>query len=88
METIKEWFNNKGILLDINSDLTFEAVMRQPYNFYDMSDCGESDIRQMVFEEISEIYGISYEVIYDSWLSENNDCWVLVRDKKINLILE
>jgi ppGpp synthetase/RelA/SpoT-type nucleotidyltranferase len=59
---------------EIREDITFWslwAMMSQGYNVYDILDVADSVIRERVFEELSEILEIDYDVIYQKWLNSD-----------------
>ena len=60
---------------EINPDIDFWLLwkyMSQGYNFYNVLGVGDSVIRERVFEKLSEILGIDYDVIYQKWLNSDN----------------
>ncbi len=56
---------------EINPDIDFWLLwkyMTQGYNVYNVLGVGDSLIRERVFQKLSEILGIDYDVIYNKWL--------------------
>lgn len=55
----------------IDNELTFARALGAVSlggGFYDVLGVGESDVREIVFQEIANRYGIDYGIIYESWL--------------------
>ena len=46
-------------------------MMSQGYDVYNILGVGDSVIRERVFEELSEILEIDYDVIYQKWLNSD-----------------
>ena len=60
---------------EIRENLTFWSLwsmMSQGYNVYDVLDVSDSLVRERVFEELSKILGIDYDIIYQKWLNSDN----------------
>lgn len=56
---------------DFNCTATFADLNRAMHNgedFYEFLNCTESAERELVFEEMSRIYGTDYGYWYDLWL--------------------
>lgn len=57
---------------ELNPDITFRDLlegMMQGYDVYEMlGDGSDSLMRERVFERMSDVYGITYESIYELWL--------------------
>jgi hypothetical protein len=56
---------------DIDDNITFEEVyhaMKMGDNFYETIGAGDSVIRERIFEELSNLYKVSYDDIYTMWL--------------------
>lgn len=76
LEYIREYYMRTypsdpcGKLLD--PDITFRDLlesMMQGYDVYEtLGDCSDSLVRERVFERMSEVFGITYESIYELWL--------------------
>ena len=57
---------------DIDGNLTFEEVyhaLNMHDDIYDTIGVGDSVIRERIFQELSYIYRVSYDDIYDKWIS-------------------
>lgn len=57
---------------DIDGSLTFEEVyhaLNMNDDIYDTIGVGDSVIRERIFQELSYIYRVSYDNIYDKWIS-------------------
>lgn len=57
---------------DIDGSLTFEEVyhaLNMHDDIYDTIGVGDSVIRERIFQELSYIYRVSYDDIYDKWIS-------------------
>jgi hypothetical protein len=56
---------------EINDKITFKrfwAYLSQGYNVYEVLEVADSLIRERVFEKLSEIYAVDYDVVYNMWL--------------------
>ena len=72
---IKGWYTKKYSTDDlgeqINDNITFRglwAYMNQGYDVYEVLGVGDSLVRERVFEKLSEILGVDYDVVYNKWL--------------------
>ena len=75
---IKNWYKKTYPTDDlgeqIKDDITFWSLwgyMAQGYDVYDVLGVGDSAIRERVFEKLSEILGVGYDIVYNKWLSSN-----------------
>ena len=60
---------------DIIADVTFEDIydgMKNKQDFYDIIGVGDSLIRERVFNELADIYGVDYEDIYNIWIDSDD----------------
>ena len=55
-------FNRTATFADLN------RAMHHGVDFYDFLNCTESAERELVFEEMSRVYGTDYAYWYDLWL--------------------
>lgn len=75
---IRDWYKSEHPEDEAANDLrdvTFEevlAAMDRQEDFYDFTGCTESDIRESIFNKMSELSGRSYEEIYDLWLGDSH----------------
>ena len=56
---------------EIDDKITFKAFygyLWQGYDVYDVLEVNDSLIRERVFEKLSEILGVDYDVVYKKWL--------------------
>jgi hypothetical protein len=74
-EKIKDWYIKNHPTDDLgeelNDDVTFEDLWNGLHNkteVYSIMGVGDSVIRERLFERLSEIYGVDYNVIYKKWL--------------------
>ena len=59
-----------------DKDITFAEVNRRMHggeDFYEATDCGESEQRIYVFGEMSRIYGRPYNYWHDLWLAAHRE---------------
>lgn len=72
---IKDWYtktyptDEEG--KEINDKITFKGFygyLWQGYDVYDVLEVTDSLIRERVFEKLSEILGVDYDVVYKKWL--------------------
>ena len=75
-ENIKAWYTatypNDEAGQGIDESLTFEEVyhaLSMNDDIYDTIGVGDSVIRERIFQELSYIYRVSYDDIYDKWIS-------------------
>lgn len=76
---IKDWYtktyptDEEG--REIDEKITFKglwAYMSQGVDVYNVLAVSDSMIRERVFEKLSEIYGVDYDVVYKMWLRSDN----------------
>jgi|688.fasta_scaffold1108330_2 hypothetical protein len=69
---VKNWykrFNPKDKeVIKFMTDVTFEDVWNDTTNVYTLCGVSESDVREVIFEELSNIYKVDYDVVYYKWL--------------------
>jgi len=56
---------------DIRDEITFKSLwnmMHQGYDVYEVLDVYDSVVRERVFEKLSKILGVDYDVVYNKWL--------------------
>jgi antirestriction protein len=56
---------------ELNDQITFDGLwrmMNQRYDFYDLIDVADSLVRERIFSQIAKIYGIDYDLVYNTWL--------------------
>lgn len=82
-DSVKDWYERKypqdaDIVADVDPSLTFEkaALLIVPVKddedrFYETS-IDDSVARERVFEKIAEIYGVSYDDVYDTWMGKSD----------------
>ena len=75
-KNVKAWYTatypNDEAGRDIDKNLTFEEVyhaLNMNDDIYDTIGVGDSVIRERIFQELSYIYRVSYDDIYDKWIS-------------------
>lgn len=75
---VKEWYHKEypddDIWEEIDSDITFFDVystLRGKHDVYDVLGVGDSVVRERVFDKLSEIGKVDYDVIYNMWLGES-----------------
>jgi hypothetical protein len=75
---VKKWYlktyPKDDLGKEIREDITFWslwAYMSQGYDVYNILGVGDSMIRERVFEELSKILGVDYDVIYQKWLNSD-----------------
>jgi len=61
-------FFGKGL----NKELTFADVLAEPWNFYEAFNTAESEIRELVFTEITNIQGFDYDNVFLPWVYGDN----------------
>jgi hypothetical protein len=69
-QSIKDWYTNNYPTDDLGEELneiTFEDLWNTDNtdNIYEVMGVGDSVIRERLFERLSEIYGVSYDDVYD-----------------------
>lgn len=76
---IKDWYTKTyptdELGKEINEKITFKglwAYMSQGVDVYNVLAVSDSMIRERVFEKLSEIYGVDYDVVYKMWLRSDN----------------
>jgi hypothetical protein len=76
---IKDWYiktyPTDDLGKEINGKITFKefwSYLSQGYDVYDVLEVHDSVVRERIFEKVSDIYGIDYDVIYKKWLRSNN----------------
>ena len=95
---IREWMLKKHpeerkMLGGFRKDVTFAEVNRRMHkgeDFYEICDCGDSEQRIKVFEEMMRIYNTTYNYWYNLWLDVSREdpfikkaLAVLKKDKKL-----
>lgn len=75
---VKKWYlktyPKDDLGKEIREDITFWslwALMSQGYDVYNILGVGDSMIRERVFEELSKILGVDYDVVYQKWLNSD-----------------
>jgi hypothetical protein len=75
---VKKWYlktyPKDDLGKEIREDITFWslwAYMSQGYDVYNILGVGDSMIRERVFEELSKILGVDYDVVYQKWLNSD-----------------
>ena len=63
-------FNNKRTLALSDGLGDAYRVYGEGYDVYNILGVGDSMIRERVFEELSKILGVDYDVIYQKWLNQ------------------
>lgn len=59
---------------DIDPDATFDDALRAVSlggDFYDAIGVGDSIVRERIFSELADRYGVGYDDIYEAWLHES-----------------
>lgn len=82
-DSVKDWYERKypqdaDIVAHVDPSLTFEKaaslivpVKDDEDRFYETS-IDDSVARERVFEKIAEIYGVSYDDVYDTWMGKSD----------------
>lgn len=72
---IKSWYMKSyptdDMGKDIRDEITFKSLwnmMHQGYDVYEVLDVYDSVVRERVFEKLSQILGVDYDVVYNKWL--------------------
>lgn len=72
---IKDWYTKNyptdDLGEELNDNITFKGLwgmMSQGYDVYEVLGVGDSIVRERVFEKLSEILGVDYDVVYNKWL--------------------
>lgn len=72
---IKEYYTSEfptdELGIEIDPTATFDGLIEVLINYesvYDYIGVADSVVRERVFEKLSDILGVGYEVIYDKWL--------------------
>lgn len=72
MKNIKNWYESTypddELGQEINPDATFEELLINIPNIYDYLNVGDSVVRERVFEQLAEILGVEYEIVYQHWM--------------------
>ena len=78
--SIKEYYQNAfpsdDMGADINPNATFKGLMHTidtGRNVYKYIGVYDSVVRERVFQKLSELTGLDYNVIYDKWLNSDDD---------------
>ena len=76
---IKDWYTKTyptdDLGEELDSDATFEDVWTALHNgtdVYSVFGVGDSVIRERLFEELCNIYGVDYSYVYKKWLESND----------------
>lgn len=59
---------------EINEKITFKsfwAYLSQGYDAYEVLGVSDSVVRERVFEKLSDILGVDYDVVYQKWLASD-----------------
>ena len=74
-QKVQDWyikaFPDDELGEEINPDISFKDVldgMNKGEDVYDILAVGDSLVRERVFDQLSDIYNIDYDVIYNKWL--------------------
>lgn len=72
---VKDWYVNAYSTDDlgeeIKPDVTFADIdqnLESGAGIYDVFGVDDSLVRERIFEKLSELLGVDYNVIYDRWL--------------------
>ena len=72
-ENVKEWYHanypDDDIWKDINPNSTFSSVLLALVNHTNIYNviCGDSIVREKVFEKLADLLGFDYGTIYSMW---------------------
>lgn len=73
---IKDWYIKTFPTDELGNRLKSGITFKQAFNnlslgsaFYDFTGIEDSIIRERVFEQLSKVYGVSYDYIYNKWMS-------------------
>jgi len=75
---VKKWYtktySTDDLGQEINEDLSFWlfwSYLSQGYNVYSVLEVSDSLVRERVFQKLSEILEVDYDVIYKKWLNSD-----------------
>ena len=64
-------YSDDELGFDLADDVTFANILEalnDGIDVYDVMGAGDSVIRERIFQELSELLHVDYDVIYDLWL--------------------
>ena len=77
---VKDWYiktyPSDDLGQEINDKITFKslwAYMNNEYDVYEVLEVGDSIVRERIFEKLSEVLGVDYNVVYNKWLMSAED---------------
>ena len=65
-------YDDDPIRNDLNQHITWNTLyqgMQNGLDFYELMDCGDSIQRERIFWKMSDIFGTTYDKIYDLWIN-------------------
>lgn len=68
----------------IRENATVESVLKTPWRVYDITGVGDSLMRERIFDIVSRRKKITYNSIYDAWLSKS---WKKGPVKKADIVI-
>ena len=80
-DSVRKWYEREFAddavsVEDVDPNITFEMAAAYVIpkdgedRFYDYMGVHDSFVREQVFRKIAEIYGVSYDDVYDTWMGE------------------
>ena len=80
-DSVRKWYEREFAddavsVEDVDPNITFEMAAAHVTpkggedRFYDYMGVHDSFVREQVFRKIAEIYGVSYDDVYDTWMGE------------------
>ena len=77
--TIKDWYTKNYPTDDLGeeiSDITFDdlwTALNEGVEIYSVIGVGDSIVRERLFEHLSELKNVDYDVVYNKWLGTEQD---------------
>lgn len=76
-QSVREWYMQDyptdELGADIDPDATFDDALKAVSlggRFYDAIGVGDSIVRERIFSQLADRYGVSYDDVYEAWLHE------------------
>lgn len=76
-QSVRDWYllnyGTDELGADIDPEATFDDALRAVSlgsGFYDAIGVGDSIVRERIFSELADRYGVGYDDIYEAWLHE------------------
>jgi hypothetical protein len=88
---VKDWYiktyPSDDLGQEINDKITFKslwAYMNNGYDVYEVLEVGDSIVRERIFEKLSEVLGVDYNVVYNKWLMSAEDGGMMAKGGEVS----